>query len=80
MQSLDYIDCIYACTYIHIGAYSVNIYICHSTEGDWALPIPYLLASVGMDKVQWSLLSGTLVFVADHINLVVTQAKKVDKN
>ena len=47
--------------------------------GDWVLPSPYLLASVNSDTVWWSLL-GTPVIVAGHINLVATQAKKVNKN
>ena len=52
---------------------------CHSAEEDWILSIPYLLASVGTNKVWQSLLLGIPVFVAGHINLGVTQAKKVDK-
>ena len=52
---------------------------CHNAKGDWVCPDPYLLASVSTDKVWQSLLSGTLVFVAGHINLMVTQAKEADK-
>ena len=53
---------------------------CHYAEGDQVLPHLYLLASIGTNKVWQSLFSGTLVFVAGHINLAVTQAKTVYKN
>ena len=54
--------------------------ICHNAKDDWVLPDPYLLASVGTDKVQQALLSGTPVFLAGHVNSVAIQAKKVDTN
>ena len=60
--------------------FSSITYICYSVEEDQALPNPYPLTSIGTNKVQQSLLSGTPVFVAKHANLVVTQAKKADKN
>ena len=53
--------------------------VCYSIEEDWVLSNPYQLASITTDKVWWSLLMATLVFVAGHINPVATQAKKVDK-
>ena len=52
---------------------------CHRTGGDQVLPNPYLLASISTDKVWQSLLSGTLVIIAEFINSVATQAKKVNK-
>ena len=58
----------------------VLLYICHCTEEDLELPDLYLLVIIGTNKVQWSLLSGTLILVAGHISLGATQAKKVDKN
>ena len=53
----------------------VNIYapLCR----DWVLPDAYLLASIGTDKVWQSCLYSTLVFVAGHVNLVVTKSKVV---
>ena len=56
------------------------ISICYHVEGDWVLPDQHLLASISMDKVWQSLLSGTLAFAAGHITLVVTQGKNIDKN
>ena len=44
------------------------------------LPNLSLLASVSTDKVWQSLLLSTPVIVAGHINLVATQAKKIDEN
>ena len=59
--------------------YGVPHYICPLAEGNWVLPDQYPLASVSTDKVWQSLLLGTPAFVAGHINLAVTQAKKIDK-
>ena len=55
-------------------------YICHCIEGDQIIPNPYPLGSIIIDKVWWSLLSGTPVFVVGHIALVVPQAKKAYKD
>ena len=49
-------------------------------EGDWVLLDPYLQASIGTNKVWQSLLLGTPVFMAGHINSVATQAKMTDEN
>ena len=49
-------------------------------EGDGVLPDLYLQASIATNKVWQSLLFGTQVFVAGHVNLVVTQAMKIDEN
>ena len=51
----------------------------HSARGDQVLPNLYLLASVSTGKVWQSLLSGTPIIAAGYINLVATQAKRVDK-
>ena len=64
-----------------VGLYdSYMLSMCHGAEGDWVLPNLYLLASISTDKVWQSLLLGTPISVAWHINLMITQAKKVDKN
>ena len=42
--------------------------------------IPLLLASVGPTKGQKSLPPGTLVCLAGHIGLMVTQTTEVNKN
>ena len=47
---------------------------------NWVLPNLYMLASISTNKAWWSLLLGTPVFVAEHVNLMVTQAKKVGEN
>ena len=49
-------------------------------EGDLVLTDLYLQASFGTDKLCWSLLFATPVFMAWHINLVATQAKTIDEN
>ena len=55
------------------------VYMSHA-EGDQVLPNLYPKASISIDKVWQSMLLGTPFFMAGHITLVATQAKKIDEN
>ena len=61
----------------------LKLHICHTfTRGvgirNSLISLP--LASIGSNKVWWSLSPGTLVPIAEPIGLLTTQATKFNKN